>query len=324
MWWLTLRLQRAELILLVAMAVLIIASLLATRNDVVQENSQYTIADCPGTVVNFGPEPRCVTYPSRLYNYVTAILPATVTLPLIIAVLVALPTVLELASRTYRLAWTQSRTRATWSISRVMSMTVIAVVVMTMLGLLLFWWTEPRDTYWSSWGYNSYDLRGVIPVGNVVFALGLVLAVGALIKQPLITLALSTVLYFVVRVPFGEILRPRLLPPDVTTGTASTFYSDPSLWVLSSYLVDANGSRVSYQQIRPLCPEPGPPMSAAEAQAQNEAFTSCFNANGITNRIEYHPESHLWPLQFIEAGIFLALGAALIGFAVWYWLRRLE
>jgi hypothetical protein len=35
----------------------------------------------------------------------------------------------------------------------------------------------------------------------------------------------------------------------------------------------------------------------------------------------YEPASRFWPLQAIEAGIFLALSAACIGLAVW-WIKQ--
>jgi hypothetical protein len=37
----------------------------------------------------------------------------------------------------------------------------------------------------------------------------------------------------------------------------------------------------------------------------------------------YHPASHFWPLQLIETAIFGGAALALLGFAVWWTLRRL-
>jgi hypothetical protein len=37
--------------------------------------------------------------------------------------------------------------------------------------------------------------------------------------------------------------------------------------------------------------------------------------------VVYQPESHFWPLQLTETGLFLGLAGILIGFAAW-WTRR--
>jgi ABC-type phosphate/phosphonate transport system ATPase subunit len=37
----------------------------------------------------------------------------------------------------------------------------------------------------------------------------------------------------------------------------------------------------------------------------------------------YHPAGHFWPLQLIETAIFGGAALALIGFAVWWTLRRM-
>lgn len=318
MTWLTLRLQRTELILLAVFTVAVAASLLATWSDSEQQSALYrnvyTLANCPVELSGVAPNQACAIEPSRLYEYVSGYLPALVVLPIIIAAMVALPTIVELASRTYRLAWTQSQTKATWAVSRLVFMVVIGSVVATALGLLLFWWARPLDIFWGSWIYNSYDLRGVIPIGNAAFALGLVLAIGTLVRQPIVTLALSTILYFVVRVPFGEIVRSHLYPTEIAMGGSPTVsYMDPSRWVLNAVLVDASGSQVFYEEMTALCPSSGPVMSFEQAQIQEQAYTECLAANGVMYRVEYHPESHYWPLQLIETGIFVAFGAVLIG-----------
>jgi LPXTG-motif cell wall-anchored protein len=40
--------------------------------------------------------------------------------------------------------------------------------------------------------------------------------------------------------------------------------------------------------------------------------------------VTYHPDSRYWSIQLIETGIFLAAGLALIGFAAWWVMRRVE
>jgi hypothetical protein len=46
------------------------------------------------------------------------------------------------------------------------------------------------------------------------------------------------------------------------------------------------------------------------------------NAQGTQNVFTYQPADRFWTLQFIEAGIFVALTAAALGAAVWLLHRR--
>jgi hypothetical protein len=44
---------------------------------------------------------------------------------------------------------------------------------------------------------------------------------------------------------------------------------------------------------------------------------------GLRQDLTYHPDSHFWPLQLAEAGIFLAVAGLLAGFCFWWIGRRL-
>ena len=50
----------------------------------------------------------------------------------------------------------------------------------------------------------------------------------------------------------------------------------------------------------------------------------CLEKLGMYTRIEYHPASRFWTFQWIEAGIYLGLAAALACFAVWWVLKRVN
>jgi hypothetical protein len=62
----------------------------------------------------------------------------------------------------------------------------------------------------------------------------------------------------------------------------------------------------------------------AASRSAHEAYRKCLDTNGLLTHYTYHPESRFWPLQWIETGLLVAIGAALIGWTTWCWLRRLE
>lgn len=334
MTWLTLRLQRNELILLVLLAACIGAVLLTTYPEVDTYISLST-GGCPVPFVEVrqGEESfrYCPAETSRLFGNVVAAVPALTVLPVVVAILAALPVVMELAGRTYRLAWTQSQPRSVWATRRLLVTLTAAIVLSALAGGVMSWWADDFDRYFASWAHNWYDLRGVLPVGYVIFAIGLVLAIGTVVRQVIVTLVLTAVAYFLVRVPFAEAIRSHLVPSVITIEPGApgmSVYNDPTRWSLGSTLLDPAGQRVDYQtsydQLIDLCPSTMRVTNAAEAEVQSDRYSSCLASYGYATRLEYHPQSHYWPLQFAEAGIFAAIGLALIGWSVWYWLRRLE
>ena len=65
----------------------------------------------------------------------------------------------------------------------------------------------------------------------------------------------------------------------------------------------------------------GFPVSAVPGACQthmNSTATvlSCLAKHGYAQYVSYQPADRYWPFQFIEAGIFVALAAVLIAFAV--------
>ncbi len=102
MTWLTWRLQQTEFVLLGAMLAGLSGLLLWTQSDVA---AIARVTECANPFA----EPRlgCGVDPSPIYDLVFQGLPWFNFLPLIAAVLLALPLVTELEQGTYRLAWTQ-------------------------------------------------------------------------------------------------------------------------------------------------------------------------------------------------------------------------
>ena len=51
-------------------------------------------------------------------------------------------------------------------------------------------------------------------------------------------------------------------------------------------------------------------------------ITTCLASSDLHEDVTYQPASHYWPLQWYEAGIYLALAGALSGICFWRIRRR--
>ena len=313
--WLTWRLQRAELALLGLMFVGLIGILLLTHGDVVALNRDYSVEQCPNS--ESGSLGFCYIETSFLYKLISNGLPFLNFLPLIAALLLAMPIVTELENGSYRLAWTQGITRAHWTRARLGLLVLCGVLFAAVFAAVFHWWSSPKDALQSRLGAEDYDFRGVVPVAHVLFAIGLTLALGTLLRRPVAAIALAAVTYVAIRLPFMVWARDLLVTPVTERfqpeAIGPAFYSDK--WVLSWGWQDAAGNRVSEAEFFERCR----PYWAA-----NESMHACETQLGLSQIVTYHPDSHYWPLQLVESGIFLGAALALIAFAALYILRRVE
>ncbi|HEV2528807.1 MAG TPA: hypothetical protein VGT61_10200 [Thermomicrobiales bacterium] len=231
MWWLTLRLQRAELILLIALAIGITIPFVLTADQARLVQEQYaprgfTEATCPGDWVTFpNGDSGCQWVPDHLYQVVDAWKMGLLGLPIAVAILLAIPVVMQLQLRTYRVAWTQSLTRGRWIVTHLALILVVGLAVTGGMILLMRWW--PQDSFQYRWGPEGIDLPGIVNVGWFVFAVGLVLVLATVLRRPLIALVLAAVGFSVIRTGWTEIIRPRLIPPREETTAATGFLDQP-------------------------------------------------------------------------------------------------
>ncbi|MFF8845652.1 ABC transporter permease [Streptomyces sp. NPDC015127] len=221
---------------------------------------------------------------------------AAMTLPLLIAAVVAGPVIArELESGTYRLAWTQSVTPQRWFATKTM-VPAVAVTVLTaaLVGVFRLAWDPLSHNTHLRW-YTRHVFLAIGPA-SIAYAL-LAVAVGALtgllVRRTLAAMSVACLATGAVMLTMSS-QRGNLWPTvsdAVRTGPAHY-----PLWedwlVTDTGMLTSSGERLGFD----IC-----------FTADRDA---CLAEHGVTGRwYDYHPESHLWPLQLVETGIVLALAA---------------
>jgi hypothetical protein len=118
----------------------------------------------------------------------------------------------ELENGTYRLAWTQSVTRARWVGVKLVLVGGASVVVAGLFSLMLTWWASPLDTV-NGDPYGIFDARNIVPIGYAAFAFALGVTFGVLIRRTVPAMAVTLAGFVVVRLAFNRWVRYRLLAP---------------------------------------------------------------------------------------------------------------
>jgi hypothetical protein len=248
----------------------------------------------------------------------------------------------EFETGTFRLAWTQSITRARWLASKLALPGLAAMAVTEGLSLMYGWWAAPIGQAarlannsnfplgMSPYSLLAFDAHGVVPLGYAAFGFALGVTAGVLIRRTLPAMALTLAIFAAVQVAMPLAIRPSLFPPAHMTqslaanfsgqqsaGPGGTFGltldyidSEPGAWIFSSGAVNAAGQPVSL-------------MPAACVNSHTGDPNQCLASHGIRIAVSYLPTSRYWPIQLTETGIYLALALVLAGFSYWRLGRRL-
>lgn len=247
----------------------------------------------------------------------------------------------EFETGTFRLAWTQSITRARWLASKLAVPGLAAMAVTEGLSLMYGWWAAPigqaaRVTGDSSFPLGmspfsllAFDAHGVAPLGYAAFAFALGVTMGVLIRRSLPAMAVTLAIFAAVQVVMPLAIRPSLFPPAHTTQSLAANFSgqqgvqgsdftlsldrlnnQPGAWIYSSHAVNAAGQPVSVMPAACINPPGGDSMA-------------CMASHGFAIAVTYQPTSRYWPVQWTETGIYLALAVILAGFCYWRLGRRL-
>jgi hypothetical protein len=252
------------------------------------------------------------------------------------------------------MVWTQSVSRTRRLAVRLGLTALAALGVTALLSLAVTWWSIPMDGAQSTtrgalptrFTPIVFDGRGVAPLGYALFALVLGTTLGAVLRRTLPAMALTLLVLLGVQLAVPAWIRPHLVAPVERTVTATlstmtdiTLGSDgklslgvttgsPNAWILTDETVDASGRPAQLPAWFGSCLPP-PPSRADQGAVQapgKSDLAACFDrlaGLGYRQHVVYQPDSHFWPLQWAEAGLFAGLSALLAGGCFWWTRRRL-
>jgi hypothetical protein len=259
----------------------------------------------------------------------------------------------ELETGTYRLAWTQSVTRARWLVTKLAVVGLATVAAGGLLTLTITWWYRSIDTVGAN-QFAVFDRRGIVPVGYAVFAFASGAFIGAVLRRTLLAMATTLAVFTVARVAIGAWVRPHLISPlhqtksvldadrfglgNFRAGSVPPLVArasgPPKSWTLSSHLVTNAGTVPSPAELasflRQSCPDlllpPAPPPAGGHILigGPNPGMTGACQAQAaqlFRVVVTYQPAARYWTLQWLETGVFVAL-ALLAAAGSYLWITR--
>lgn len=289
MTWLLWRQQRAYVIAAVALLAALGALVLATGLRM-----QPVARDTPYSAMIF------------LFN-------VSVAVPLVLGVFYGAACLArETEQSTHVLAWTQTTTRRRWLLGKVAVAVGSAVAIEAAVAALATWWSGPL--LHNRFQPLNFDIEGIAPVAHALFAVALGIAAGAFFRRMLPAIAATVGGFFVVRFVVEQWLRPHYM--------AAAVHLDPlgipqriagSAWMFGGDLIGPDGKAVT-----------GPigPVELCPKAVDRASMSDCMAKLGYHVKTTFQPASRYWHFQWVEAGIFVTLAAALLAFAVVWTLRR--
>jgi hypothetical protein len=231
-------------------------------------------------------------------------------LPAAVGVFVGAPLLAqELEQRTNDFAWTQSVTRRRWLLAKLGLLALATVAVAGLAAALIAWWERPivDAGLWDAWAW--FDHGPQLPA-YALFAFALGVAVGALTRRTVAAMAVTLAVYAASRFAVNTWWRPRFRAPvELAIQRDDQLGGPAGAWVLDIFMRDRQGRRLTAAQETDV--------DNLQNGSVDTPLHDLLAPRGLTQHLAYHPADRLIPFELLEAGIFVALAALLIGLVFW-------
>ncbi len=255
----------------------------------------------------------------------------TVVVPCLLGVFWGGPLVArELETGTSQFAWMQSITRGRWLTVKVGWALLAAAAWGGAVSALVTWWSSPVNALnHQNFQPGQFDIQGIVPVGYALFAVALGIAAGALLRRTMPALAITVVVFTLLRLVIGQDFRSHYMTAITKTYSFLHLPAQPggSYWLISQGLVGPRGP-VPSQPFGGGIRINGVPVSSMPPACRTYVFQSpqkvfsCLTAHRYRGFITFQPASRYWAFQGIETGIFVLLAAVLVAVTAIVVLRR--
>jgi hypothetical protein len=246
----------------------------------------------------------------------------TLGVPLVLGMLLGAPLVAhEFETGTSQYAWTQGVTRRRWLALKTGWLLLGAAALGGVVSGLVTWWSGPNNALQGDgFNFGRFDIMGIVPVAYALFAMALGIACGTVLRRTVPAIGITIAAYIAVRLLVAQWIRPHFMGA-VTHVYALTGNYVPSgaAWQLASGVVTPGGGMLGLQDGSDIAPNVSASLvpsfcetGAGQGQRHPGAVLSCMQHAGFRQFVTYQPASRYWAFQGIEAGVFVAIAAALI------------
>ncbi len=236
----------------------------------------------------------------------------------------------ELQNNTNRLAWTQTISRTKWLLIKWLVVALGAAALVTLFQVVVQWWSshvlvnflETRAVPGTDRiAPRLFGITGVVPIAYTLFAFALAAALGAILRRTVWAVVGTVIGYTAAAVLMVTNVRPyRLFSPVFVPQT--TIPNGTSVAVQAQSVLSQPAWSLGFG-IR-LSPGVVSPSSASEiaqrCQNHNDSYASylrCLASHHVEMGSFYQSASRYWPLQWSEAGIYVAASLVLFGLTLW-------
>lgn len=327
--WLTWRQHRKQLlytfIALAAVAAVIVPTGLSMHHAFVNTGLAACLAKAgtaqlvPGNVGDCGQLARAF---QQQFNGLTFVGILFVVFPVFVGIFYGAPLVAqEIEQGTHRFVWTQGVSRLRWAASKFALIGLVSLAIGVIYAIGVDWWTAPLIAQGNGrMNYLSFDIQGVAPVAYTLFAVALGIFLGVFARKVLPAMGITLAGFLAVRAVIEWVARKHYLSPvslklPITSSLQYNQYAGD--WIYSNDVFSAAG-RTLLPSGQLQCQGGNVTSMSTSGAMQAQPGNPCADPayQGAYNLQSFQPGTRFWDFQWIESGIFLALAALLIWFAL--------
>jgi hypothetical protein len=306
--WVTWQQHRAQLVVGLGLLVALALAALGTHLPISEAYHHEALPDCLPPSTRPGCDLIVAHFQGEFGSWATAVRGLAI-LPALAGLFVGAPLLArELEHGTHRFAWTQAITRRRWLLSKTALLASATVVAAGLTSALVMWWREPFDTLQGRMAPSGFDVEGLVVPAYAVFALTVGVLAGLLLRRTVAAMTATLVVFVSTRLLVLTFLRPTFMAPHHRTALPTEASRRVGDWVLSDTLVDAGGRQISAAR---------EDLAILHAQTANIDPHTYLVLLGWKRIISYQPAGRFWTFQIFEAGLFVALSAAVVALTLW-------
>lgn len=218
----------------------------------------------------------------------------------------------EFETGTFRLAWTQGRSRVQWIVAKLVILGTVLTTLTLGFSALYTWWYGPFDAIDGRLGSYAYEVSGLVFAARTLFAFTLGVLLGAIIRRTLPAMVATLAAGLAVVLPTRQLLRPLIQAPITAQGPDGPI----NAWILDRWIEDPSGHRVGIGYVMRRMG-----LGDSHSKVTPAVVNGWLSQHHYTQWVQYQPNDRFWHFQLVESSAYLAL-ALLLATAVVLWLRR--